>query len=99
MLQDYKVSKTLAEKELLSFENKNGGGLEVVTLACGLIGGDTVLPFTPGSSGVLISQLTNNELNYNSKISRRIEWKNSSCSHRRCLRSTYFLHGKSFSQG
>ncbi|KAL5571387.1 hypothetical protein UlMin_020984 [Ulmus minor] len=65
-LEDYKVSKTLAEKELLSFENKNGGGLEVVTLACGLIGGDTVLPFTPGSSGNLISQLTNNEVNYNS---------------------------------
>ncbi|KAL5572075.1 hypothetical protein UlMin_021672 [Ulmus minor] len=46
-LKAYEDSKTLTEKELLSFENKNGGGLEVVTLVCGLVGGDTLLSFTP----------------------------------------------------
>ncbi|XVF33194.1 hypothetical protein REPUB_Repub17cG0147600 [Reevesia pubescens] len=58
--KDYVVSKTLAEKELLSYEsNEKDGGLEVVTLACGLVGGDTILSYTPGSVSTLISQLTN----------------------------------------
>ncbi|KAL5571390.1 hypothetical protein UlMin_020987 [Ulmus minor] len=65
-LKAYQDSKTLTEKELLSFENKNGGGLEVVTLVCGLVGGDTLLSFTPVTSAIIISQLTNNEINYNS---------------------------------
>jgi nucleoside-diphosphate-sugar epimerase len=40
--------------------NENGGGLEVVTLLCGVVGGDTLQPFTPGSVGICISQITGN---------------------------------------
>ncbi|PON42238.1 NAD(P)-binding domain containing protein [Parasponia andersonii] len=65
-LKAYQDSKTLAEKEILSFGKENGGALEVVTLASGLVGGDTVLWFTPTSVQVLISQLTNCEPHYNS---------------------------------
>lgn len=44
----------------------NGKGdleLEVVSIACGLVGGDTLLPTISASlsMGVLISQVTNNE--------------------------------------
>ncbi|OIV95046.1 hypothetical protein TanjilG_10866 [Lupinus angustifolius] len=54
--------KTLAEKHILRYgKNENGEGLEVVTLPCGLVGGDTLQSFTPGSVGVLISQVTHNE--------------------------------------
>ena len=64
--QAYQDSKILAEKEILSFGKENGGPLEVVTLLCGLVGGDTVLWFTPTSVQLLVSQLTNSELLYNS---------------------------------
>ncbi|XP_039048055.1 putative anthocyanidin reductase [Hibiscus syriacus] len=57
-LKEYTVSKTLAEKELLNSEKY--GELEVVTLACGIVGGDTVLSYTPTSVAVFLSQLTNN---------------------------------------
>ncbi|KAJ1414699.1 hypothetical protein SESBI_18641 [Sesbania bispinosa] len=61
----YAVSKTLAERELLSYgKDENGGGLEVVSLACGLIGGETVLSYTPQSVDVLISQVRDNEPTY-----------------------------------
>ncbi|XP_019419141.1 PREDICTED: anthocyanidin reductase ((2S)-flavan-3-ol-forming)-like [Lupinus angustifolius] len=60
--KDYVYSKTLAEKHILRYgKNENGEGLEVVTLPCGLVGGDTLQSFTPGSVGVLISQVTHNE--------------------------------------
>ncbi|PON42237.1 NAD(P)-binding domain containing protein [Parasponia andersonii] len=63
----YLYSKTIAEKELLSMGNQNGtSGLEVVTLACGLVGGDTILPFTPFSVAMLYSQLKNTLIHYNS---------------------------------
>ncbi|PON97539.1 NAD(P)-binding domain containing protein [Trema orientale] len=63
----YLYSKTIAEKELLSMGNQNGtSGLEVVTLACGLVGGDTILPFTPFSVAMLYSQLKNTPIYYNS---------------------------------
>lgn len=60
-LQGYTDSKTLAEKEILRYgDNKNGGGLmEVVYLACGLVGGNTLLSSTPSSAAILNSQLTN----------------------------------------
>ncbi|KAK8520944.1 hypothetical protein V6N13_077074 [Hibiscus sabdariffa] len=54
-MRTYTVSKTLAEKEALRF---NGGKLEVVSLACGLVGGETLLPFVPTSVAVMLSQLT-----------------------------------------
>ncbi|GMN71189.1 hypothetical protein TIFTF001_052633, partial [Ficus carica] len=65
-LKAYQESKTLAEKELLNLGKKIGGQLEVVTLACGLVGGETLLPYTPVSTGLFVSQLTNNEGYYNS---------------------------------
>ncbi|KAK2419378.1 putative anthocyanidin reductase [Trifolium repens] len=53
--------KTVTEKYMLSCgNNENGGGLEVVTLLCGVVGGDTLQPFTPGSVGICISQITGN---------------------------------------
>ncbi|EXB62211.1 hypothetical protein L484_017599 [Morus notabilis] len=63
-LKDYQDSKTLTEKEILSFGDKNCYPFEVVTLACGLVGGDTLLSFVPGSVAVLVSQLTNKEIQY-----------------------------------
>ncbi|KAJ1413781.1 hypothetical protein SESBI_19273 [Sesbania bispinosa] len=59
--KDYTYSKTLTEKHMLSYRNnENGGGLdlEVVTLPCGLVGGDTLQSFTPNSLTVCISQIT-----------------------------------------
>ena len=51
----------------MSFGNENGGPLEVVTLVCGLVGGDSSLLSTiPGSVATMLSQLTNNEQFYNS---------------------------------
>ncbi|KAH7519500.1 hypothetical protein FEM48_Zijuj08G0043100 [Ziziphus jujuba var. spinosa] len=56
-LTSYVYSKTLAEKEILRFGNqKDGGELEVVSLACGLVGGDTLLPSTP-HSGVISAKV------------------------------------------
>ncbi|PPD97252.1 hypothetical protein GOBAR_DD05724 [Gossypium barbadense] len=55
----YTISKTLAEKEALSY-NENPGDeklLEVVTLTCGLVGGETLLPYVPLSVEVMFSQL------------------------------------------
>ncbi|CAN6710831.1 unnamed protein product [Malus baccata var. baccata] len=60
----YVDSKTLAEREILSYGNQKNGGLEVVTLACGLVGGDALLPFTSSSVAVFISQLTNSATEY-----------------------------------
>ncbi|KAJ7962539.1 Anthocyanidin reductase-like [Quillaja saponaria] len=59
----YTGSKTLAEKEILSYGNNgNGGGLEVVTLACGLVGGDMLFSSTSTlqTLSIFISQLTDN---------------------------------------
>lgn len=66
-LKDYTYSKTLTEEHILSYGNiENGGGLEVVTLPCGLVGGDTLQSFTPGSVVVCISQITGNTNAYKS---------------------------------
>lgn len=57
-LKDYTYSKTLSEKHVLSYGNdENGGGLEVVTLPCGLVGGDTLQSSTPVSGVVCIAQI------------------------------------------
>ncbi|TKY61273.1 Vestitone reductase [Spatholobus suberectus] len=65
--KDYTYSKTLSEKHLLSYgKDENGGGLEVVTLACGLVGGDTLQAFTPASAAVCIAQIMQNEKAYKS---------------------------------
>lgn len=61
--QAYRESKTLSEKEILCI---NGGKLEVVTLACGLVvGRNSLFAFTPVTVKFLISQLTNDAISYN----------------------------------
>ncbi|PSS11325.1 Anthocyanidin reductase [Actinidia chinensis var. chinensis] len=62
----YTISKTLAEQEVLSYNEIENGKLEVVSLACGLVGGDTLLSYVPASVAVAISQLTGNLSYYNS---------------------------------
>ncbi|KAG8476477.1 hypothetical protein CXB51_033370 [Gossypium anomalum] len=60
-MRTYTISKTLAEKEALSYNGKanvNGDKLEVVTLPCGLVGGETLLSFVPSSVAALFSPLT-----------------------------------------
>ncbi|PIN26544.1 Flavonol reductase/cinnamoyl-CoA reductase [Handroanthus impetiginosus] len=57
----YVPSKTLAEKEILSY---NGKGLQVVSLACGVVGGDTIQSKMPETMAFLISQATNDEFMY-----------------------------------
>ncbi|XP_075478512.1 NADPH HC-toxin reductase 1-like [Primulina tabacum] len=61
-LEEYVQAKTLAEKELLSFGN---GEIEVVTLACGLVGGETLMPHTALSIKTILGFLTNDEFGYN----------------------------------
>ncbi|XP_057780326.1 noscapine synthase SDR1-like [Salvia miltiorrhiza] len=61
MHSDYIYSKTLAEKEVLSY---NGLGIEVVSLACGLVGGETIQSLVPGSMRTLISQALSDETLY-----------------------------------
>ncbi|KAH1071839.1 hypothetical protein GLYMA_03G256600v4 [Glycine max] len=64
-LKGYTYSKTLSERHVLSYGNEeNGGGMEVVTLTCGLVGGDTLLSSTPASGVVCIAQIMQNERAY-----------------------------------
>ncbi|KAI8569753.1 hypothetical protein RHMOL_Rhmol02G0301600 [Rhododendron molle] len=66
-IQAYTKSKTLAEKEVLSYNEIENGKLEVVSLACGQVGGDnTLLPYLPASVAVTVSQITGNLSAYNS---------------------------------
>jgi nucleoside-diphosphate-sugar epimerase len=50
----------LAEKEVLKYNEYENSSLEVVTLPCGLVGGETLLPYVPGSVEAIISPLTGN---------------------------------------
>ncbi|PKA54087.1 Dihydroflavonol-4-reductase [Apostasia shenzhenica] len=58
----YVRSKTLTERELLRVseegEDEHGRKLEVVSLACGLVGGDAILPYVPVSMAVIVSPLS-----------------------------------------
>ncbi|KAG5563419.1 hypothetical protein RHGRI_005990 [Rhododendron griersonianum] len=58
----YTNSKTLAEKQVLSYNETEDGKLEVVSLACGMVGGDNTLLNSqlPLSVAVLLSQITGN---------------------------------------
>ncbi|XP_040989800.1 putative anthocyanidin reductase [Juglans microcarpa x Juglans regia] len=56
----YTKSKILAEKEALKYNEYENGKLEVVTLPCGLVAGETLLPYVPTSVEVLLSLLTGN---------------------------------------
>ncbi|CAL9030355.1 unnamed protein product, partial [Prunus brigantina] len=65
VLKGYIISKTLAERAVLSYNDIDNGKLEVVTLPCGLVGGETLLSYLATSVGVLISQLTGDSFGYN----------------------------------
>ncbi|XP_074279689.1 NADPH HC-toxin reductase 1-like [Silene latifolia] len=55
----YALSKTASEREVLKFGES--GNLEVVSLVCGVVGGETLLPYVPVSLAVCVSQLKNEE--------------------------------------
>ncbi|XP_002509938.2 putative anthocyanidin reductase [Ricinus communis] len=64
-VMEYTKGKTLAEKEVLMYNQKEDGGkLEVVTLACGLVGGETILSHVPLSVQVINSQITGHLFGY-----------------------------------
>jgi len=65
-LDGYVSSKTLSEKELLRYNEAEGRAFEVVTLACALVGGDTIQPILWSSIPVVVSPLTGSELHHNS---------------------------------
>ncbi|KAJ8900646.1 hypothetical protein K2173_025423 [Erythroxylum novogranatense] len=56
-LTPYVSSKTLSEQEVLRYNGK----LEVVSLACGLVGGDALVSTLPVTTGVMVSQATMNK--------------------------------------
>ncbi|CAN0840995.1 Putative anthocyanidin reductase [Linum grandiflorum] len=64
---DYTRGKTVAEKEILKYNNEIGDGkkLEVVDLVTGLVGGETILPQLPGSAAVMTSPATGYQFGYN----------------------------------
>lgn len=65
-VKGYIRSKTLSEKELLSYNEVGGGKLEVVTIPCGVVGGDqTLLPYLNSTVEVVLSQLAGNIGGYN----------------------------------
>ncbi|KAL9167622.1 hypothetical protein ABFS82_05G109600 [Erythranthe guttata] len=61
---EYIKSKTLSEKEILRYNNekRSEGEMEVVSLACGLVGGETLLSYLPSSLPVVLSQLTSDQI-------------------------------------
>ncbi|KAF2923775.1 hypothetical protein DAI22_07g219000 [Oryza sativa Japonica Group] len=63
----YMSSKSLSEKELLSYNSSSSPSpaFEVVTLACALVGGDTLQPCLWSSIPVIVSPLTGDELYHN----------------------------------
>ncbi|XP_010915681.1 NADPH HC-toxin reductase 1 [Elaeis guineensis] len=64
-VKSYICLKTLSEKEVLSYNYKKGKGeLEVVSLTCGLVGGDTILPYVPLSVRVIVSPLTGDKVKH-----------------------------------
>ncbi|WCJ37104.1 NAD(P)-binding Rossmann-fold superfamily protein [Euphorbia peplus] len=60
---DHLRAKTLAEKEVLKAQDDEK--LDVVTLAVGLVGGETCLSTVPMSLDLMISQVKGNEFGYN----------------------------------
>ncbi|KAF7062818.1 hypothetical protein CFC21_069380 [Triticum aestivum] len=65
----YVASKSLSEQELLRHNESEGGrAFEVVTLACGLVGGDTLHPVLSSrmsSVTMVVAALTGNEIHHN----------------------------------
>lgn len=54
------IAKTLAELEVLRYNEVEDAILEVMTVACGLVGGVTVLSYVPKTDGIINSQITRN---------------------------------------
>ncbi|KVH89052.1 NAD-dependent epimerase/dehydratase [Cynara cardunculus var. scolymus] len=63
-VKEYTEAKTRAEQEILKIGEDKANELEVVTLSCGLVGGGGHLPYTTSSVMLLISQVINNETQY-----------------------------------
>ncbi|XP_047062892.1 putative anthocyanidin reductase isoform X2 [Lolium rigidum] len=65
-LDAYVSSKTLSDKELLKYNDSSSSttarSFDVVVLLCGLVGGDTILPYTPDSMNTMLSPLTGVEV-------------------------------------
>ncbi|KAJ1704455.1 hypothetical protein LUZ63_004234 [Rhynchospora breviuscula] len=61
-LKDYTRSKTLSENEILKYNKEGEQRLEVVSLTCALVGGDTILSYVPDTPHVIISPLTGIEV-------------------------------------
>lgn len=59
-------SKTLAEKELLGYNEREPRAFEVVSLVCALVGGDTIQPYLWSSIPVIVAPLTGVEPYHNS---------------------------------
>jgi hypothetical protein len=65
-IQAYVSSKTLSDKELLKYNSSSAArSFDVVILLCGLVGGDTILSYTPASMRTILSPLTGVELHNN----------------------------------
>ncbi|KAF7007663.1 hypothetical protein CFC21_022582 [Triticum aestivum] len=64
----YVSSKTISEEELLKYNDDffEGRAFDVVVLVCGLVGGDTILPYISDSLHVMLSPLTGIEIYHNS---------------------------------
>lgn len=76
-LDDYVRSKTLSEKELLSYDESSSSSskeddrsraLEVVTLACGLVGGDSIQTYLWGSYAAIVAPLTGQDASHNALL-------------------------------
>jgi nucleoside-diphosphate-sugar epimerase len=66
-VQAYVSSKTLSDKELLKYNDSSSSSttarsFDVVVLLCGLVGGDTILPYTPDGMHNMLSPFTGVEL-------------------------------------
>lgn len=63
--KSYISSKTESEKEILSYNyKKENKEFEVVSLACALVGGDTLLPAVPSSVQCMVSPLTGDKVKH-----------------------------------
>jgi len=70
-LDDYVWSKSLSEKELLRYNDECSReirALEVVTLACALVGGDTIQTYLWSSIPVIVAPLTGQAIYHNSLL-------------------------------
>ncbi|KAJ9539308.1 hypothetical protein OSB04_032041 [Centaurea solstitialis] len=63
-VEEYTIAKTKAEQEILKIGEENASELEVITLGCGLVGGEGHLPYMTDSVMILISQAINNATLY-----------------------------------